>query len=181
MPFTVETTGLPGVIKIIPHIFHDARGFFLETFKSSDFARHGLPTEFVQDNYSFSKKGVLRGLHYQLPPSAQGKLVSCLHGEIYDVAVDLRRSSKTFGRWAGFHLDAAQPFSLYIPPGFAHGFQAVTDAAVMYKVTAEYDPDRDRGILWSDPTLTVPWPCAEVIVSGKDRVHPLFANAEVFA
>ena len=172
----VLPTPLPGVLIVEPRVFADARGFFLETFQARRFAEHGLPTEFPQDNYSRSVRGVLRGLHYQLR-QPQGKLVSVVRGEVYDVAVDLRRGSPTFGQWFGMVLAEEPRRFLWIPPGFAHGFCVLSDVAdLVYKCTALYAPDDERGIIWSDPTLAIDWPIESPLLSPKDAALPVLTD-----
>ena len=179
MPFTFESQSLPGVVVVRPRVFPDDRGVFLETYKASELRAYGLPEEFVQDNLSVSRQGVLRGLHFQRPPKAQGKLVRALSGSIWDVAVDLRRDSATYLRWLGLTLDAAEHTMLYIPPGFAHGFVARTEGAtVFYKCTEEYDPLRDAGIRWDDPRIAIQWPVGSPILSAKDAALPLVNDIE---
>ncbi len=181
MPFTFQKTAIPDVILITPKIFGDDRGFFLESYKASEFRENGIPDGFVQDNHSRSARGVLRGLHYQLPPHAQGKLVRCIAGSIFDVAVDIRKNSSDFGKWTGHTLDAEKHEMLYIPPGFAHGFLTLSETAeVHYKVTAEYAPESDRGIIWNDSQIHIKWPHIDVILSDKDKQHPGLGEAEVF-
>ena len=181
MPFTVKKTTLPDVLLVTPKVFGDERGFFMETYKASDFLNAGLPGIFTQDNHSRSVKGVLRGLHYQLPPFAQAKLVRCLRGKIFDVAVDIRKSSPTFGKWYGHILTEDDPTMLFIPEGFAHGFYTLSESAdVFYKVTAEYSPEHDRGILWNDPQIGIDWPEGEKIISQKDQKNTLLKHAEIF-
>jgi dTDP-4-dehydrorhamnose 3,5-epimerase len=167
----VVQTELPGVLIIEPRVFGEPRGWFTETWSSARYASHGLPTEFVQDNVSFSVPGVLRGLHYQLP-NAQGKLVSALEGEIYDVAVDIRPDSPTFGRWVGFLLSGENHRQLWVPQGFAHGFYVTKPAIVTYKVDAYYDPKSERGVLWNDEDLGITWPGREARLSDKDARAP---------
>jgi dTDP-4-dehydrorhamnose 3,5-epimerase len=160
---------LPGVLIIEPNVFDDARGYFMETFQSDRYRSFGIESEFVQDNLSFSTRGTLRGLHYQLP-NAQAKLVQVLQGEVFDVAVDIRRGSPSFGRWVGVNLSERNKRQLYIPEGFAHGFCVISDTAVFfYKCSSFYDPDREGGILWSDPGIGIEWPLEEVLLSDKDR------------
>lgn len=174
-------TELDGVWIFEPAIHRDGRGFFIESYSKRKYEALGLDCEFVQDNHSLSREaGTLRGLHYQLPPSAQGKLVRVLKGAIYDVAVDIRRSSPTFGRWVGVLLSADNFRQLWIPPGFAHGFcTLVADTEVAYKVDQYYDPNTDRGIAWDDPQLAIPWPFGKVHLSNKDQKHlPLAQTAE---
>ncbi len=181
MPFTVKETILPDVKLVIPKVFGDDRGFFMETYKASDFANLELPAIFTQDNHSRSSKGVLRGLHYQLPPFAQAKLVRCIRGAIFDVAVDIRKSSKTFGQWYGHILKEEDPTMMFIPEGFAHGFYTLSDVAeVIYKVTAEYSHEHERGIIWNDPGIGIDWPEGEKILSEKDRLNKLLKEADVF-
>ena len=180
MPFTFERLSIPDVILVRPRVFVDDRGFFMESYKASEFKAHGIPFDFVQDNHSLSKKGVLRGLHYQLPPKAQGKLVRCLRGRVWDVAVDLRTGSPWYKKWVAVELSAENKLMLWVPPGFAHGFVALEDETeVFYKVTAEYDPELDRGLFWKDPELAIPWPISEPILSEKDQRLPCLAEAEV--
>ena len=173
MPFTFEPCGLPGLLVIRPRVFADGRGFFMETFKASDFEAAGIEGPFVQDNQSLSARHVLRGLHYQLPPRVQGKLVRVLDGNVWDVAVDLRRSSSTFGKWFGIELSAENKAMLWVPPGFAHGFLTLSSRAhVLYKCTDEYSRDHEAGIRWDDQSLAIQWPARRVIVSDKDRSLP---------
>lgn len=175
MPFTFRRLELPDIICIEPQRFGDDRGFFLETYKLSEFSAAGIAESFVQDNWSHSLKGVLRGLHYQTHPKAQGKLVMALSGEIFDVAVDIRPGSPTYRQWVGMILDAKSSCMLYIPPGFAHGFCVLSqEADVVYKVTAEYARELDRGIIWNDPDIGIQWPIAYPILSPKDaQLRPL--------
>jgi len=176
----VIKTAIPEVIIFEPKVFGDERGFFLESFNQKTFAEAtGLKREFVQDNHSKSSKGVLRGLHYQLPPMAQGKLVRVVQGEVFDVAVDIRKSSPTFGHWVGVHLSAENKRQLWIPEGFAHGFLTLSETAeFLYKTTNYYSPKDEGAIVWNDPDLAISWPEAgEVLVSDKDQVAPAFKNA----
>jgi dTDP-4-dehydrorhamnose 3,5-epimerase len=162
-------TELPGVVVIEPRVFGDDRGYFLETWSRSKYVALGLPGEFVQDNVSLSGPRVIRGLHYQ-HPSAQGKLVMALRGEVFDVAVDIRRGSPTFGRWTGVLLSDSTLRQMYVPPGFAHGFAVVGDAAlVSYKCTSAYNAQHESSIRWDDPEIGIEWPVANPIVSAKDR------------
>lgn len=173
MPFRFERLEIPEVILIEPKVFSDERGFFMETYKYSNFAAFGIKERFVQDNHSRSVKGVLRGLHYQRPPKAQGKLVRVLVGEIFDVAVDIRKGSPTYGKWVGVMLSAENRWMLYIPPGFAHGFCVLSEEAeVTYKVTEEYSPEHDAGIIWNDPEIGIDWPVEQPILSAKDAGLP---------
>jgi len=174
MPFSFKRLAIPDVVLIEPRVFPDERGFFMETYKYSDFAAFGIKERFVQDNHSRSKRNVLRGLHYQKPPKAQGKLVRVVVGEIFDVAVDIRKGSPWYGKWVGMKLSAENKWMLYIPPGFAHGFCVLSDVAeVVYKATEEYSPEHDAGILWSDPEIGIRWPVKDPIVSLKDSRLPL--------
>jgi dTDP-4-dehydrorhamnose 3,5-epimerase len=162
---------------VTPTIWSDARGCFLEAFNARRFAAAGLPFQFVQDNHSRSHRNVLRGLHYQLY-KPQGKLVSVIRGKIFDVAVDIRKGSPSFGRWAGVILDDVKRESFWIPPGFAHGFCTISDEAdVFYKCTDYYDPQDERGILWSDPALAIRWPIQNPLMSEKDEKYSTLANA----
>ncbi len=166
---TVHETPLAGVVVIEPTVFRDARGFFLETYHRQEFQELGLDWDFVQDNHSRSVGGTLRGLHFQVQ-QPQGKLIRVLQGEIFDVAVDLRLDSPTFGQWYGIRLNCENMWQLYIPPGLAHGFCATSDTAeILYKCTDFYAPQFDRTLLWSDPQVAVQWPVAEPLLSDKDR------------
>ncbi|OPY09045.1 MAG: dTDP-4-dehydrorhamnose 3,5-epimerase [Syntrophus sp. PtaB.Bin001] len=181
MPFSFKPLSLPDVILVEPGVFPDDRGLFFEFFKASEFANAGLPAHFPQDNFSFSKKDVLRGLHYQKNPKAQGKLVSVLKGSVWDVAVDLRRQSPSFLKWVSAELNDRNRAMLYIPPGFAHGFLALTDDVhFLYKCTHEYDQQADAGVRWDDPEIGIPWPIKHPILSEKDRVLPSVSQAELF-
>jgi dTDP-4-dehydrorhamnose 3,5-epimerase len=179
MPFTFRELSIPAVILIESKTYRDARGFFMETYKYSDFARTGIKERFVQDNYSRSSRGVLRGLHYQKNPNAQGKLVQCMRGKIFDVAVDIRRGSPTFRRWVSAELSEENNLMLYVPATFAHGFVVLSESAdVLYKCTREYAPEDDRGIIWNDPDLGIVWPVADPVLSEKDGRHPLLKEAD---
>lgn len=170
---------LPDVIVVQPRVFADERGAFMESFKRSDFTKAGMPEDLHQDNESTSRVGVLRGLHYQMEPAAQGKLVRCLTGAIYDVAVDIRAGSPTYGRWIGETLTAENRTMLWIPRGFAHGFQALTEgASVLYKTTNEYSPPHERCIRWDDPALGIRWPIPDPIVHKRDAAAPVLEKAE---
>lgn len=173
MPFRFEQLEIPEVILVEAKAFEDYRGFFLETYKRSDFEANGIPELFVQDNHSYSVCGVIRGLHFQMHPNAQGKLVSVFNGAIFDVAVDIRKGSPTCGRWVGVTLMAKEHRMLYVPPGFAHGFCVISaEADVVYKVTKEYAPGYERGILWNDPALRIPWPVQVPLLSQQDACLP---------
>lgn len=172
----VIETDLPGVRIVEPGVFGDERGYFLETYHQERYARHGMGFQFVQDNLSFSRQGVLRGLHYQFP-NAQAKLVQVIRGRIFDVAVDIRRRSPTFGVWTGAFLSEENKRQMIVPEGFAHGFCVVSDTAlVMYKCSAFYAPEMEKGILWSDPGLAIDWPAETPIVSDKDRRNPMLRD-----
>ncbi|WP_438448532.1 dTDP-4-dehydrorhamnose 3,5-epimerase [Gorillibacterium sp. sgz5001074] len=179
----ITKTKLDGVLILESNIYGDHRGFFTESYNKRTFAENGLDYEFVQDNHSLSvETGTLRGLHYQLPPKAQTKLVRVIAGAIYDVAVDIRRSSPTFGQWVGVILTEHNKKQLLIPKGFAHGFcTIVPNTQVMYKVDEYYSPDHDRGIIWNDADLGIDWPeTKNPILSGKDGLLPAFCNAQLF-
>ena len=180
----VIPTALPGVLMLEPTVFRDERGVFFESFNQRAFDEAvGQHVLFVQDNHSCSKRGVLRGLHYQLPPNAQGKLVRVVRGRAFDVAVDIRRGSPTFGRWLGVTLDAESPRQLWIPTGFAHGFIALDDdTAFLYKTTAFYAKECERSILWSDPDLAIEWPevGATPLLAPRDAAAPGMAQADMF-
>jgi dTDP-4-dehydrorhamnose 3,5-epimerase len=175
---------LPGLLIIEPKVFGDERGFFMETYQARRFSDAGIDLNFIQDNHSGSGKGTLRGLHYQIQ-QAQGKLVRAVVGEIFDVAVDLRRSSPTFGKWEGFQLSADHKQQLWIPPGFAHGFYVLSDwAEVIYKATDYYAPEWERTLLWNDPELGIDWPLeggdGQPIISPKDAAGKRLREAEVY-
>lgn len=175
-------TELDGVFMIEPDVFGDNRGFFTESFNAKKFAPLGVEDTFIQDNHSYSAAaGTIRGLHFQLEPAAQTKLVRVAVGAIYDVAVDIRKSSPTFGKWTAVILTADNHRQLYIPKGFAHGFcTLVPDTHVMYKVDSFYSPEHDGGILWSDADLGIPWPTTKAVLSDKDTRYPVLADAKVF-
>jgi dTDP-4-dehydrorhamnose 3,5-epimerase len=181
MPFVFTPLEISDVILVVPGIFNDERGFFMESYKESDFINNGLNHKFVQDNHSLSKKGVLRGLHYQKNPRAQGKLVRVINGSVLDVAVDIRRNSPTFRKWIAIELSEENNKMLYIPAGFAHGFLSLTDDVhLLYKCTNEYDHELDSGIRWDDPELGINWKIENPIVSEKDRVLPFLKDAVLF-
>ncbi len=173
MPFEFQRLRIPELVLVQPKRFPDQRGWFMETYKHSAFVEAGITTEFVQDNMSFSTHGVLRGLHYQIAPAEQAKLVTVLQGEIFDVAVDLRPDSATRLGWIGASLSAERGDALFIPAGFAHGFVVLSkDALVLYKCSAEFAPDCERGIRWDDPAIDIQWPLSNPIVSDRDRQLP---------
>lgn len=180
----VETTGLPGVLVLTPRVYRDERGFFMETWNQTFInSALGSPPTFVQDNHSRSVRHVLRGLHYQLEPFSQGKLVRVVRGAAFDVAVDLRRSSETFGSWYGIELSGENHRQLWIPAGFAHGFLTLEDETdLIYKTTSHFAPAQDRSVRWNDPQIGIHWPITRnPIMSQKDSVAPFLKDAEVFA
>jgi dTDP-4-dehydrorhamnose 3,5-epimerase len=185
MPYTVTPTNLPEVLILEPKVFGDVRGFFFESFNARDFAKvTGLDLTFVQDNHSKSAKGVLRGLHYQIE-HAQGKLVRVTHGEVFDVAVDMRKNSATFGQWASCHLSADNARQLWVPPGFAHGFLVLSESAeFLYKTTDYWYPEHERSLLWNDPALGIKWPMPEGIetplLAAKDAAASLLSQAAAY-
>ncbi len=179
MPFRFQRLEIPEVILINPQAFEDQRGYFMEAYKHSDFAANGIPDYFVQDNFSHSLRGVLRGLHYQKRPRAQGKLVIVIKGKAFDVAVDIRKGSPTYGKWVGTVLCSENTRMLYVPAGFAHGFCVLSDEAdVVYKVTDEYAVECDRGIIWNDPDLCIRWPIEKPVLSPKDAQLPTLREAD---
>ncbi|MDR6878734.1 dTDP-4-dehydrorhamnose 3,5-epimerase [Bacillus sp. 3255] len=177
----IKTTKLEGLYIIEPDVHGDSRGFFMESYNIEKFKVLGIDFNFVQDNHSLSvETGVLRGLHYQLNPKAQTKLVRVAAGAIYDVVVDIRKDSSTFGQWIGIILSEDNKRQLLVPQGFAHGFcTIVPNTQVLYKVDEYYSPEHDRGILWNDPSLGIDWPTSKPILSDKDQKHPLFKDAEI--
>ena len=178
MPFRFIPTEMSGVMIVEPRVFPDERGFFIETYKRSEFAAHGITDVFVQGNWSRSSKGTLRGLHYQKEPKGQGKLVGAMAGEIFDVVVDIRKGSPKYGKWLGIKLSSKGQKMLYVPRGFAHGFCVVSEEAdVVYMATAEYAPDCEAGICWNDPDLGIDWPIANPILSPKDAGAPPLQKA----
>ena len=176
-------TGLPGVVKIIPTVHRDERGYFMETWQANRFRDAGIDVGFVQDNCSMSFRGTLRGLHYQVRKT-QGKLVRVISGEVFDVAVDLRKSSPTFGQWVGEILSAENYHQLWVPPGFGHGFLVLSDTAEFeYKCTAYYAPEHDRAIRWDDPDIGIEWPLSAdeaPVLSDKDANAPYLGDAETY-
>ena len=177
----IAATDLPGVVLLEPDVFSDRRGFFLESYNRKNLAESGLDYDFVQDNHSLSlDTGTIRGIHYQLAPKAQTKLVRVLVGAVFDVVLDIRPNSSTFGRWITVILSAANKKQLLIPKGLAHGFCTLEPCTeVLYKVDEYYSPEHERGILWNDPGLGIPWPAEEPILSAKDMKHPLLKHAEL--
>jgi dTDP-4-dehydrorhamnose 3,5-epimerase len=177
----ITKTDLPEVLLLEPIAFPDERGWFIETYHAEKFRQLGLPHEFVQDNHSYSRRGVIRGLHYQVE-HPQGKLVRCTRGTILDVAVDIRRNSPTFGKWTAVELSAENRLMLWVPPRFAHGFSVLSDDAdVLYKCTTVRHADSERGIRWNDPDLAIDWKVEHAVVSEKDTTAPLLRNADVFS
>ena len=179
MPFTFKKLEIPEVILIEPRVFEDERGFFMESYKYSEFADFGIKDKFVQDGHSKSARNVLRGLHFQTLPKAQAKLVRCIKGEIFDAAVDIRKGSPTFGKWVGEILSEENKKELFIPAGFAHGFCALSaEAEIIYKSSDEYSPENERAIAWNDPTININWPIKNPIVSEKDAENGLLEEVE---
>ena len=179
MTFTFKKLSISDVILVEPKSFSDDRGFFLESFKTSEFTENGINTKFVQDNISHSVKDVLRGLHFQKNPKAQAKLVTAVKGDIFDVAVDIRKNSSTYGKWVSEILSEDNHNLLYVPEGFAHGFCVLSkEADVYYKVSNEYSPKDEGGIIWNDPSLNIEWPVSKPIVSSSDSQLPLFDNLD---
>lgn len=169
MNFEFIPQSVPAVILVVPKIYGDERGFFMESYQKDAFASGGITADFTQDNHSRSTKGVLRGLHFQRPPHAQGKLLRCIRGEIFDVAVDIRRESATFGKWVGVVLNEENKQMLYIPEGFAHGFAVLSETAdVQYKATDIYHPELEGGLRWDDPEIGIIWPITNPLLSAKD-------------
>jgi dTDP-4-dehydrorhamnose 3,5-epimerase len=180
MPFDFQILEIPGLMLIEPRVFGDKRGFFMETFKLSEFRANGVAGDFVQDNMSRSQKGVLRGLHYQLNPKAQGKLVMAIKGAVFDVAVDIRKGSPYYGRWVSRELSADNRLMFWIPPGFAHGYLTLSDsAAIIYKTTEEYAQELERGIIWNDPSIGIEWPLESPVLSDRDKALPAIGDAEI--
>lgn len=181
MSFEFIKQEIPEVVLVKPKVFADERGFFIESYKYSEFADNGISERFLQDNHSKSSKGVLRGLHYQLNPRIQGKLVRCISGNIFDVAVDIRQGSPSFGKWVGTELTEDNKNMFHIPAGFAHGFLVLSDTAeIIYKTTDEYAPECDRGIKWDDPDIGIKWNIDfEPVISHKDANQPALKDAEI--
>ena len=180
MPFQFRKLDILEIVLITPKAFSDERGFFMESYKESEFKANGINFGFWQDNHSKSSKNVLRGLHYQIEPHEQGKLVRVVTGRIFDVAVDTRKGSPTFGRWVSAELSEENKNMLWIPPGFAHGFLSLEDNTnVLYKTTKEYDKESERGIRWNDPQINIKWPVQDPLLSEKDAKHPLLRDADI--
>lgn len=179
MAFTFIKLKIPEVILIKTDLHGDNRGFFMETYKQSEFEKNGIHEKFVQDSHSLSGKNVLRGLHYQLNPKTQGKIVRCIKGEIFDVVVDIRKKSKNYGEWVSAILSEENHDELYIPTGFAHGFCVLSnEAEILYKQTNEYSLEHERGILWKDPTINIKWPIKSPIIADRDSKFPTLNLAE---
>lgn len=180
MRFEFEKLEIDGLVLIKPKVFGDNRGFFMESYKKSEFVANGINTEFMQDNHSKSVKNVLRGLHYQANPKPQAKLVRCVKGRIYDVAVDLRPDSDTFGKWVKAELSDENKHMLYIPENFAHGFVVLSDEAeLIYKSSNEYSPELDRGLLWCDKDINIDWGIENPILSEKDKIQPKLCEINI--
>ncbi|MDX9714673.1 MAG: dTDP-4-dehydrorhamnose 3,5-epimerase [Dissulfurispiraceae bacterium] len=180
MSFKFKQLEIPDVVLITPEAFSDSRGLFMETYKKSEFSANGIDCSIKQINFSVSAKNVLRGLHYQLKPHAQAKLVQCLRGSAYDVAVDIRNGSPYFGRWVSAVLTAENRNLLWVPEGFAHGFLALEDnTEIMYGISSEYAKDSERGIIWNDPDISINWPSNEIILSEKDTMNIKLSDAEI--
>lgn len=178
-----EHLEIPDLILVTPRVFEDERGFFFESFQEKKFREFGIAEKFVQDNHVSSKAGVFRGLHYQIAPHAQGKLVRVIRGKIYDVAVDIRKNSPTFGRYAGVMLDAEKKQMLYVPAGFAHGYYSFEDGTeVLYKATGFYSKEHERGLLWNDPKVGIDWPfdISRIRLVERDKNFPGLSSAELF-
>lgn len=179
MAFSFEPTEIPDVVLVRPTTHRDRRGLFREVYRRDLFREVGIDADFVQDNVTRSSHGVLRGLHYQLPPGDQGKLIGVVQGSIFDVAVDLRHGSPTYGQWVGRTLDDSEAAMLWIPEGFAHGYAVVSESAdVSYKVTDVFHPELARGVAWDDPALAIDWPITDPVLSDADRAQPSFAECE---
>lgn len=179
MSFIFTKTSIPDVLSITPKVFNDDRGYFFENFHNSIFTQNNIDHKITQENFSFSKQNVLRGLHFQKPPKSQAKLVSVVSGEIFDVAVDLRKNSPTFGRWVSDILSNQNHKSLFVPEGFAHGFCVLSETAlVLYKINREYSPEHQSGIIWNDPELNISWPLTNPLLSQKDQNLPLLKDQE---
>ena len=181
LPFKFKRLSIPDIILITPELFEDSRGYFLEVYKESEFKKFGIKESFIQDNHSKSIRGMLRGLHYQIHPKAQAKLIRCVKGEIFDVAVDIRKGSPYYSRWIGEYLSDKNKKMIYIPVGFAHGFLVMSDEAeVIYKISSEYSPEHERGIIWNDSTVGIDWPVEEnPIISEKDNKFPFIEEADI--
>ena len=179
MTFTFRRLQIPDVILVEPKLISDNRGFFYESFKESDFFKNGITEKFVQDNFSHSTRDVIRGLHYQQKPKAQAKLITVVSGKIFDVVVDIRKNSPSYGKWISVILSEDDHKLLYVPEGFAHGFCVLSqEADIFYKVSNEYSKEHEQGIIWNDPTINISWPIKEPIISDKDNQLPLLKNSD---
>lgn len=177
--FTFERQSIPEVVVVTPTVFGDDRGFFMEEYTQSEFIEGGITTKFISMNHSRSTKGVLRGLHFQKPPHAQAKLIRCIIGEIFDVAVDLRKNSPTYGKWVSAIISAENKKMFYVPEGFAHGIATLSDVAeIVYLQGAEYNVESEGGLMWNDPTVGVMWPISDPILSEKDKIQPSLADTD---
>lgn len=180
MSFGFKKLSIPGLLVIESNVFKDERGFFMEKYKRSSFADEQIP-DFVQDNYSYSKLNVIRGLHYQSSPHSQGKLVTVIKGKVWDVALDVRKDSAYFGKWVGVELSDENNLSFYVPPGFAHGFAVLSqEAHFIYKCTAEYNSGSEKGIIWNDPVLGIDWKVSDPQLCERDKKWPKLEEAEIF-
>jgi len=181
MSYIFEKSNIPDILLLKPQVFSDNRGYFLETYKNSEFVDNGIKDNFVQDNISHSTKGVIRGLHYQLDPASQSQIVRVVRGKVWDVVVDIRKNSPTFKKWVGVELSDENNYAVYMPPGFAHGFVVLSDEVTMYyKCSAEFDAKLDGGIRWNDQDLNIEWPVKDPIISDKDNNLPLLKDAVIF-
>ena len=179
MSFIFKRLSIPDVILLTPKVFSDERGFFMESYRNSIFKENGINANFIQDMLSHSKKDILRGLHFQKNPKAQAKIVMVVRGEIFDVVVDIRKNSPTYGKWISEMLSNDNHNLLYIPEGFAHGYCILSDNAdIIYKVNKEYSPENESGVIWNDPDLNIKWPCDNPIISKKDLEYPFLENSD---
>jgi len=179
MPFEFKKASIQGPILIKPQVFHDSRGYFMETYKASDFIEQNISINFLQDNHSCSNRDVLRGLHFQLDPKAQGKLVRVTRGRVFDVVVDIRRGSPTYGKWTSLELSEQNKYMLWVPTGFAHGVLFLEDnTELLYKVTEEYSKEHERSIIWNDPDLDISWPISAPLLAEKDAKAPRLKDIE---
>jgi dTDP-4-dehydrorhamnose 3,5-epimerase len=179
MPFRFSPLVLPEVVLIEPKVFPDERGYFMETYKFSEFSKNGIPERFLQSNHSHSLRNTLRGLHYQKAPKAQGKLIRVVLGEVFDVVADIRKGSPRYGRWLGVELSAEDKRMLYVPPGFAHGACVLSaEAGLLYLVTEEYSPECEAGVIWNDSTLGIDWPVEQPLLSARDKLWPCLKDAD---
>jgi dTDP-4-dehydrorhamnose 3,5-epimerase len=179
MSFQFERSAIPDVLLATPKVHVDPRGWFMESHKFSEWSAYGVTEAFLQENHSYSTYGTVRGLHFQRPPKAQAKLVRVIQGAVFDVAVDIRKGSPTYGQWVGTTLSAENKRMIYVPAGFAHGFCVTSETAeLIYKVTSEYAPNHEGGVIWNDPKIAIEWPIHAPVLSQKDEVYPLLAEME---